>query len=329
MFIHYECKETYIPSSYEEIKEIIEVAKKKKLKVHPIGMGRNHVGKKVSSEICISLSKLNKIMEVSKSDLYVTAQAGIEVQYLNSVLSFQNLFLPFYYPGSLGGLASTNMPSVFSLIYPYPRDLILGAKILLGDGSIIRSGSRTTKFSSGYKLWKALSGSLGSLGIYLELTFRLIPKPERIVYTEVSSPLQFLQLRPFGIISQKQQGVQHNYLILAGFESYLQKISQENSFLLNDGLPNLDLQCGKVYGISVPRGTEIEILKKFDDGIAYVGGGYVRVCDQSALDLRKQGYAVVIEKGCEDNEYCFGFSYLTFKMLKNALDPDNIFPMVL
>ena len=329
MFIPYDCEEMYFPTSYEEIEEIIKKAIERKLTLHVIGSGKNHIGKKINADICISMEKMDRVIEISKSDLYVTAQSGIEINKLQQLLSSQGLFLPFTYSGTLGGLASTNKTSLFSLLYPYPKDFLLGAKIILGDGSVIRSGSRTTKFSSGYKLWKVLSGALGSLGIYLELTFRLIPKPERIVYTEVSSPLKFLPLRPWGIVSFVWDGMLKNYLILGGFCSYIDKISKDNSFSLIEGLPNDQLECERIFGIAVPRGTEVELIKNFSQGIAYVGSGYIRVCDEKALGLRAQGVSVVIEKGCKDNEDCFGFKYSTFNILKNALDPNNIFPTVL
>jgi len=329
MFIPYECEEMYFPTSYEEIEEIIKKAIEKKLTLHVIGSGKNHIGKKINADICISMEKINRVIDISKSDLYVTAQSGIEIDNLQQLLSSQGLFLPFTYPGTLGGLASTNKNSLFSLLYPYPKDFLLGAKIILGDGSVVRSGSRTTKFSSGYKLWKVLSGALGSLGIYLELTFRLIPKPERIVYTEVSSPLQFLSLRPWGIVSFVKDGVLKSYLILAGFHSYIDKISKDNSLSLIEGLPSDKLECERIYGVTVPRGKELELIKSFNQGVAYVGSGYLRICDEKAMELRTQGVSVIIEKGCKDNEDCFGFRYSTFNYLKNALDPNNVFPMVL
>ncbi|BFH72697.1 FAD-binding oxidoreductase [Sulfurisphaera javensis] len=319
------CKEVYEPYSYEEIVELVKKANEEKIKVHPIGLGNNHIGKKIVADICISTSKLNKIIEISKSDLYVTAQAGVSVDLLQKTVAEYDLFLPFIYSGTLGGLASTNKPSIFSLLYPYPKDFILGAKIITGKGEIIRSGSRTTKFSSGYKIWKVLSGSLGSLGVYTELTFRLLPKPEEIKYTEVEDPLKYISLRPWGITSIVRDGKITNYLIFGSFSTFFDRISREFSFTFYDGIPESKLDCEKIFGIVTSRGEEIEVLKRFSNGIAYVGAGYVRVCEKKALELRNEGYNVIIEKGCEASEDCFGFKYLTFDMLKMALDPNNVF----
>ncbi|MBB5253862.1 FAD-binding oxidoreductase [Sulfurisphaera ohwakuensis] len=325
MLIHNaDCKEIYYPSSYEEVVNLIRKANEQKLTVHPFGLGTNHIGKQLFADVCISMSKLNKIIEISKSDLYVVAQAGVSVDMLEEAIKSEGLFLPFTYSGTLGGLASTNKPSIFSLLYPYPKDFILGAKIVTGNGEIIRSGSKTTKFSSGYKIWKVLSGALGSLGIYLELIFRLIPKPEMIAYAEVEDPFRYISLRPWGILSTVNSGKITNYLIFGGFANFIKKVSEEYSINFSEGLPKIGLECEKILGIITARGEEIEVLRLFQKGIAYVGAGYVRVCDPNALKLRDNGYTVIIEKGCQDDEKCFGFSYSTFKLIKSALDPNNI-----
>lgn len=321
------CKDLETPTTYEEIIEIIDEARSKGLKISPIGLGKHHIGRK-NADICISMKNFDKILEVSKADLYVTVQAGVRVDELQKTIEKEGLFLPFTYSGTAGGLASTNYPSLFSLFYPYPKDYLLGAKIITGEGKIIRSGSKTTKFSSGYKIWKALSGSLGTLGIYVELTFRLVPKPEMISFVKVNNPLEYLSLRPWGILSRVEYGKIENYLIFAGFESYIKKIKSEYFSDLSEGLPSDELNCERVFGIVTTRGDEIEILKKYNQGIAYVGSGYVKVCDENALKLRNEGYTVVIEKGCKEGEDCFGYSYQAFKLLKQALDPNNVFAMV-
>lgn len=329
MLIHnVNCKEVYEPYSYEEIVELVRKANIEKAKIHPIGTGSHHIGRKIYADMCISLLKFSNVIEVSKSDLYVTAQAGIDIKTLQDILAKNGLFLPFTYSGTLGGLASTNSPSLFSLLYPYPKDFLLGAKIVTGMGEIIKSGSRTTKFSSGYKIWKALSGALGSLGIYLELTFRLIPIPERIAYAKVDNPLNYISLRPWGILSMKENGNLQNFIIFGGFSSLFDKISREFSLEFINGLPDAFLNCERIYGIISSRGEEIELLKQLSNGIAYVGSGYVRSCDPRSLELRKNGYTVVVEKGCvSEKEECFGFKYQTFNLLKTALDPNNVFAM--
>jgi FAD/FMN-containing dehydrogenase len=317
------CKETVYPVSYEEVVEVIKSAERKGEKIHVMGSGKHHLRTDFYADICISLVKINKILEISESDLYVTAQSGVLVNELQKELNKRGVILPFYYDGTLGGLTSVNPPSHFTLWYPYPRDYLLGARVVTGKGELIKSGGKTPKFSSGYKIWKALSGALGSLGVYVELTFRLLPKPDRIITVD-GDINTFLQERPWGIISiKKGNGELKNLIILAGFEEYIKKF--EEKYKVSDLLPDVNLECERVYGIITTRGNEIEVLNMFNNGIAFYGAGYVRVCDNKALDLRKQGYIVIIEKNCKKGEECLGYSSITFKLLKDSLDPNNLF----
>lgn len=316
-----QCEETLYPKTYEEVQEIVKNAMKEGSKIHVFGFGKNHLGRKVQANICLSTKNLNKILEISNSDLYVTVQAGVDFQELQEELNKRNLFLPLTYSGSVGGLASTNFPSLFSLPYPYPKDLILGAKIVTGLGELIKSGSKTTKFSSGYKIWKALSGSLGWLGVYVELTFRLIGKPERLAFAKISNDKlkenldKFILERPWGIIYTEKE----SYLIFGGFSRYLEHVERAYGIKFEDGLPNLNLDCEKIYGIVTERGNELEVIKRIEGNkvIGYIGAGYVRSCSNPGME-------VIIEKGCEENEQCFPH-YETGRLLKQALDPYNIF----
>ena len=316
------CKETVYPASYEEVVEIVKSAERKGEKVHVMGSGKHHFRNDFYADVCVSMVRLNKILEISESDLYVTAQSGVLADEVQKELDKRGVLLPFYYDGTLGGLASINPPSYFTLWYPYPRDYLLGARIVTGKGELIKSGGRTPKFSSGYKIWKALSGALGSLGIYVELTFRLLPKPERIITVE-GDINSFLQERPWGILIKKDGSELKNLIILAGFEEYIKRF--EEKYKVSDFTPDINLECERIYGIVTTRGNEIEVLSMFNNGIAFYGAGYVRVCDDKALDLRKQGYTVIIEKNCKKGEECLGYSSITFKLLKDSLDPNNLF----
>ncbi|ARM76881.1 FAD-binding oxidoreductase [Acidianus manzaensis] len=315
------CNETVYPKTYEDLLEIIRDVGKRKIYI--IGFNTHHIGKNVNADICISMRNFNKILEISESDLFVTAQPGVSFEALKNALSERNLFLPLTYSGSLGGLASTNFPSLFSLIYPYPKDLLLGAKIITGLGELIKSGSRTTKFSSGYKIWKALSGSLGWLGIYVELTFRLIGKPERLAFAEIN------QEKIQKIISERPWGIFYNngktFVIFGGFSKYIDSLEEKYGLSFQDGLPNASLDCERIYGITTYRGKEFDIINKIgpDKTIAYIGSGYIRTCNEiNKKDFPEE--SIIIEKGCKEDEECFEH-YKTGELLKKSLDPYNIF----
>lgn len=93
------------------------------------------------------------------------------------------------------------------------------AKIITGDGIIVRSGGKTTKFSSGYKL---LSGMLGWLGIYLEATLKAYPYPEVIVTAEAKNINLTNKYRPVSLIyeREKEEKVIATFL---GFKNAIEK----------------------------------------------------------------------------------------------------------
>jgi glycolate oxidase FAD binding subunit len=78
---------------------------------------------------------------------------------------------------TLGGIVATNHSGPLRLLYGTCRDLVLGMKIVLPDATIIRAGGKTVKNVAGYDLSKLFIGSMGSLGVIAEITFKLFPLP--------------------------------------------------------------------------------------------------------------------------------------------------------
>ncbi|MCA1628555.1 MAG: FAD-binding oxidoreductase, partial [Acidobacteria bacterium] len=79
----------------------------------------------------------------------------------------------------LGGVAATGLGGAQSFGYGTPRQFVLGMKVVLGDGRIIKAGGGVVKNVAGYDLCKLFVGSYGTLGLITELTVKLRPVPER------------------------------------------------------------------------------------------------------------------------------------------------------
>lgn len=324
---------TAIPQSYEEVRNIIKIANERKLSIYPYSLNSHHIGPPISVNIGLNLSNLNKIIEISDEDFYVTAQVGIKINELFNILKNKGLFLPAYYNGSLGGFLSTNFPTPFSSFYGYPKNLILMAKIITGDGIIVRSGGKTTKFSSGYKLHKLLSGMLGWLGIYLEATLKAYPYPEVIVTAEAKNINLTSKYRPVSLIyeREKEEKVIATFL---GFKNAIEKMERELGIKTVNGFYTIDYSEGEnVVSLHITRGREIEEVKKAYEYLSIrktfciIGTGYCRLVLNSFEGLEKlrssiNGY-VVIEKGEYSGDY-WGFRSKTLHRLKNALDPNAI-----
>ncbi len=78
---------------------------------------------------------------------------------------------------TIGGVIAAGDSGPLRTRYGGPRDLVLGVKVALSDGQTARAGGKVIKNVAGYDLSKLFTGSLGSLGLILELSLRLHPKP--------------------------------------------------------------------------------------------------------------------------------------------------------
>jgi len=182
-------KAVVFPAEVSQIQKILSLAHNKDTAVIPRGhgtkMGLGNVPKR--ADIVLSLEKLDQIVEFLPDDLTVTAQAGMTLPALQNRLMEKNLFLPLdpvcsgetcANPSTIGGITATNSNGPKRLKYNSIRDLTLGMSVVLADGTIIHVGGRTVKNVSGYDMTKLFIGSLGTLGVITEVTFRLIPPPE-------------------------------------------------------------------------------------------------------------------------------------------------------
>jgi D-lactate dehydrogenase (cytochrome) len=133
--------------------------------------------------ISLDLRELNQIHDVRPADLTATVGPAVTRKALNRRLADDGLFFPVD-PGadaSLGGMAATNASGSRAMRYGAMRANVLALQAVLGDGSIVRTGTRASKSSAGYDLTRLLVGSEGTLGIITELTLRTHPIPAAVV----------------------------------------------------------------------------------------------------------------------------------------------------
>ena len=78
---------------------------------------------------------------------------------------------------SIGGLIAANHAGPRAYGYGTLRDMVLGMMVLNGDGAARKCGGKVVKNVTGYALDKLYIGSLGTLGLVSEVTFKLLPKP--------------------------------------------------------------------------------------------------------------------------------------------------------
>jgi glycolate oxidase len=171
------------PSSTEQVSAIMKMANEEGIAVTPRGAATNLSGLCVPLEggIVLDMGRMNKILEVSIPDRLAVVQPGVVYMQLDDELAP----LGFAFPpdpasgkaATIGGNVATNAGGVKGAKYGTTKDYVMGLEVVLADGRVLRTGSRTQKWVSGFDLVHIFVGSEGTLGIITEITLKLSPRP--------------------------------------------------------------------------------------------------------------------------------------------------------
>ena len=175
------------PKTADEVSKIVAYANQEHLALVPMGNGTKTGmgGIPKTMDIVLLTTRLNRITDCDIDNLTLTAESGITLSQVQRHLAkegkgyFLPLDPPFTDKATLGGIVATNSSGPKRLTYGTARDLIIGMKAVFPNGDLVVSGGKTVKNVSGYDMCKLLIGSFGTLGIICEITFKLLPLPER------------------------------------------------------------------------------------------------------------------------------------------------------
>jgi glycolate oxidase FAD binding subunit len=168
------------PGSVEEMSELMKLARAEGLAVAPQGSRtKTHLGNPPRElDLIVGTARMNEIIEYVPGDQVVRVQTGIKLADLREILSESNQMLAIDPPeadATVGGLIATNASGPRRYSYGTVRDLIIGIRVVLADGTVAKAGSKVVKNVAGYDLSKLFTGSLGTLGLIAEANFRLHP----------------------------------------------------------------------------------------------------------------------------------------------------------
>jgi glycolate oxidase len=169
------------PSTTAQVSELAKLASRHGLAITPRGSGTGLSGgaTPVPGGIVVSFSRMNQLLELDANDHVVVVQPGITLRELNEELAPSGLRYPVYpgeLSGSLGGNVNTNAGGMRAVRHGVTRHHVLGLELVLIDGTILRTGAKVMKSSSGYDLTQLIVGSEGTLAMVTEITLRLSPQ---------------------------------------------------------------------------------------------------------------------------------------------------------
>lgn len=172
-----------VPGSVEEVSGIMAFASGEGLKVVPRGSGTKMAlgGIPERVDLVLVLARQNGVVDYEPGDMTATFRAGIRLNEAQAVLGRNGQFIaldpPYADLATLGGILATNSSGPRRLRYGAARDLLIATRVVHADGKVTKSGAKVVKNVTGYDLNKLYIGSLGTLAIIVEATFRLHPVP--------------------------------------------------------------------------------------------------------------------------------------------------------
>jgi glycolate oxidase FAD binding subunit len=143
-------------------------------------------------EVLVRLARLDRIVDHQAGDMTVTVEAGCPLSVLQDRLSSVGQWLPFDPPRpertTVGGLVAANLGGPLRASQGGVRDLLLGLRVVGAGGTVTHGGGRVVKNVAGYDMPKLHVGALGSVGVLVEATFKVLPRPERETAVIVGCP---------------------------------------------------------------------------------------------------------------------------------------------
>ncbi|MET0122297.1 MAG: glycolate oxidase subunit GlcE [Candidatus Thiodiazotropha sp. 6PLUC9] len=139
-------------------------------------------GRAPGDELFLSLSGNRGIVSYEPTELVITARGGTPLIEIEEALNEKGQMLPFEPPhfansGTIGGAIAAGLSGPRRPWGGAPRDLLLGIKLLDGQGRILEFGGQVMKNVAGYDISRLMAGAMGTLGILLEVSVKVLPKP--------------------------------------------------------------------------------------------------------------------------------------------------------
>lgn len=318
-------QETIYPETIEQVSEALKAANEQGHAIVPVGRGAFlHLGGMPRRyDLALSLQRLDHIVDYQPTDMTVTVEAGMALARLQEILGENGQWLPMDPPSpeqtTIGGVIAANLSGPVRLSQGTIRDFLIGLKVVQADGTVIKGGGRVVKNVAGYDLPKLYCGSFGTLGVIVEATFKVRPRPEAQAVLSLTFPsaaqtmeltlrlmgselqLSFLELANFDPL--EEEGKAGTYRLVVGFAGITEEVAYQCARireLSESGEPTIaEWQAGNEH-------TLVQVLRDFP-----VAGEAMLRCKASLLPTRVATF-------CQDLEEEAGSRGLAVRLLARA-----------
>jgi glycolate oxidase len=172
-----------MPRTAEEISEILKLANRENIPVTPRAAGSGLSGGAVPiyGGILLSVERMDNIIEIDAQNLMAVVEPGVVTNKFDEALKAYGLFFAGY-PMSeefcfIGGNVAENAGGGRAIKYGVTGRYIHGIEMVTPTGDIIQLGGKRIKDVTGYNLLGLMVGSEGTLGIFTQITIKLLPRP--------------------------------------------------------------------------------------------------------------------------------------------------------
>ncbi len=144
------------------------------------------------SGIALDTTRLDRLIDFQPADLTARAQAGMTIRRLDAELRQEGKSVPLAPPladrATVGGTLATGISGPLRAAYGLPRDWLIGVSVVGADGVISKAGGQVVKNVTGYDLNRLYTGSLGTLAVITEATFKITPAPTALAAVAAEFP---------------------------------------------------------------------------------------------------------------------------------------------
>lgn len=174
------------PESTGEVSAVLEAANDRDIPVTPYAAGTSLEGNALPAfgGVSMDLTRMDEIVEIRHDDFQIDVEPGVLGSAVNVAVDEYGLFLPPLPQSAdistVGGMLANDASGAKTVKYGEVHDWVLSIEAVLADGTVIETGSRAVKTSSGYNLKDIIVGSEGTLAVITRATFELERQPKQV-----------------------------------------------------------------------------------------------------------------------------------------------------